>query len=84
MFGRSQSKGRSGSCSRNFQQAMSVQSHDASQSAQGFLCLLGGLLITFAKEILGPSWDAFSVISYLLQREYAGSPAGHPGFVPLK
>ena len=29
-----------------------VQSHDASQRSQGFLCLLGGLLIAFAKEIL--------------------------------
>ncbi|MGM9641421.1 MAG: glutamyl-tRNA amidotransferase, partial [Faecousia sp.] len=28
------------------------QSHDASQRTQGFLCLFGGLLITFAKEIL--------------------------------
>ena len=32
---------------------MSIQSHDASQRTQGFLCLFGGLLITFAKEILG-------------------------------
>lgn len=31
---------------------MSVQSHDASQRSQGFLCLLGGLLIAFAKQIL--------------------------------
>jgi hypothetical protein len=31
---------------------MSVQSHDASQRTQGFLCLFGGLLIAFAKEIL--------------------------------
>ena len=35
------------------QVAMSIQSHDASQRTQGFLCLFGGLLITFAKEILG-------------------------------
>lgn len=35
------------------QVGMSVQSHDASQRTQGFLCLFGGLLITFAKEILG-------------------------------
>ena len=34
------------------QVGMSVQSHDASQRTQGFLCLFGGLLITFAKEIL--------------------------------
>ena len=34
------------------QEGMSVQSHDASQRTQGFLCLFGGLLITFAKEIL--------------------------------
>ena len=34
------------------QVGMSVQSHDASQSSQGFLCLFGGLLIAFAKEIL--------------------------------
>ena len=31
---------------------MSIQSHDASQRTQGLLCLFGGLLITFAKEIL--------------------------------
>ena len=31
---------------------LSVQSHDASQRSQGFLCLFGGLLITFAREIL--------------------------------
>ena len=30
----------------------SIQSHDASQRTQGFLCLFGGLLIAFAKEIL--------------------------------
>ena len=35
------------------QVGMSVQSHDASQRTQGFLCLFGGLLIAFAKEILG-------------------------------
>lgn len=35
------------------QVGMSVQSHDASQRTQGFLCLFGGLVITFAKEILG-------------------------------
>ena len=29
-----------------------IQSHDASQRTQGFLCLFGGLLIAFAKEIL--------------------------------
>ena len=34
------------------QVGMSVQSHDASQRTQGFLCLFGGLMITFAKEIL--------------------------------
>ena len=34
------------------QVGMSVQSHDASQRSQGFLCPLGGLLIAFAKEIL--------------------------------
>lgn len=32
---------------------MSFQSHDPSQRTQGFLCLFGGLVITFAKEILG-------------------------------
>ena len=31
---------------------MSIQSHDASQRTQGLLCLFGGLLIAFAKEIL--------------------------------
>ena len=34
------------------QVGMSVQSHDASQRTQGFLCLFGGLVICFAKEIL--------------------------------
>ncbi len=34
------------------QVGMSVQSHDASQRTQGFLCLFGGLLIAFAQEIL--------------------------------
>ena len=34
------------------QVGISVQSHDASQRSQGFLCLFGGLLIAFAKEIL--------------------------------
>ena len=34
------------------QVGMSVQSHDASQRTQGFLCLFGGLMIAFAKEIL--------------------------------
>lgn len=34
------------------QVGMSIQSHDASQRSQGFLCLFGGLIITFAKEIL--------------------------------
>ena len=34
------------------QVGMSVQSHDASQRTQGFLCLFGGLLIAFSKEIL--------------------------------
>lgn len=34
------------------QVGMSIQSHDASQRSQGFLCLFGGLVITFAREIL--------------------------------
>lgn len=34
------------------QLGMSIQSHDASQRTQGFLCLFGGLIIAFAKEIL--------------------------------
>ena len=34
------------------QVGMSVQSHDASQRTQGLLCLVGGLIIAFAKEIL--------------------------------
>lgn len=34
------------------QVGISVQSHDASQRTQGFMCLFGGLLIAFAKEIL--------------------------------
>ena len=34
------------------QVGMSIQSHDASQRTQGFLCLFGGLMIAFAEEIL--------------------------------
>ncbi len=34
------------------QVGMSIQSHDASQRTQGFLCLFGGLLIAFAEDIL--------------------------------
>ena len=34
------------------QVGMSFQSHDPSQRSQGFLTLAGGLVITFAKEIL--------------------------------
>jgi hypothetical protein len=34
------------------QVGMSIQGHDASQRSQGFLCLFGGLIIAFAKEIL--------------------------------
>lgn len=32
---------------------LSIQSHDASQRSQGFLTLAGGVVIFFAKEILG-------------------------------
>ena len=35
------------------QVGMSIQSHDASQRTQGILCVFGGLLIAFSKEILG-------------------------------
>ena len=34
------------------QLGMSIQSHDASQRTQGILCVFGGLIITFSKEIL--------------------------------
>ena len=34
------------------QVGMSIQSHDASQRTQGILCLFGGLMIAFSKEIL--------------------------------
>lgn len=34
------------------QLGMSIQSHDASQRSQGMLCLFGGLIIAFSKEIL--------------------------------
>ena len=34
------------------QVGMSLQSHDPSQRSNGFLTLAGGLIITFAKEIL--------------------------------
>lgn len=40
------------SWTRVYQTGMSIQSHDASQRTQGFLCLFGGLLIAFAKELL--------------------------------
>ena len=39
-------------CDGGGQVGMSIQSHDASQRTQGFLCLFGGLMIAFAKEIL--------------------------------
>lgn len=39
-------------CDTIVQVGMSIQSHDASQRTQGFLCLFGGLMIAFAKEIL--------------------------------
>ena len=34
------------------QVGMSLQSHDPSQRSNGFMTLAGGLIITFAKEIL--------------------------------
>lgn len=34
------------------QVGLSLKSHDASQRANGFLTLAGGIIITFAKEIL--------------------------------
>ena len=34
------------------QVGMSIQSHDPSQRTQGILCLVGGLLVMFAKDIL--------------------------------
>ncbi|MEF9966899.1 MAG: glutamyl-tRNA amidotransferase [Longicatena sp.] len=34
------------------QVGLSLKSHDASQRANGFLTLAGGIVITFAKEIL--------------------------------
>ena len=42
------------------QVGMSIQSHDASQRTQGFLCLFGGLMIAFAKEILTAIWRGIS------------------------
>ena len=36
------------------QVGLSVKSHDPSQRANGFLTLAGGIIITFAKEILDP------------------------------
>ena len=35
------------------QVGLSLTSHDPSQRANGFLTLAGGIIITFAKEILG-------------------------------
>ena len=35
------------------QVGLSLQSHDPSQRSNGFLTLAGGIIITFAKEILG-------------------------------
>lgn len=34
------------------QLGLSIQSHDTQQRSQGILCMLGGLIIAFAKEIL--------------------------------
>ena len=34
------------------QLGMSIQSHDSSQRSQGMLCVFGGLIIAFSKEIL--------------------------------
>ncbi len=34
------------------QLGMSIQSHDASQRTQGMMCVFGGLIIAFSKEIL--------------------------------
>lgn len=34
------------------QVGMSLQSHDPSQRSQGFLCVVSGLIVIFAKEIL--------------------------------
>ena len=34
------------------QVGLCIQSHDASQRSQGFLCVFGGLVIYFAKDIL--------------------------------
>ncbi|MDE6280470.1 MAG: TrbC/VirB2 family protein [Oscillospiraceae bacterium] len=34
------------------QLGMSIQPHDASQRSQGMLCVFGGLIIAFSKEIL--------------------------------
>ena len=39
-------------CGKSMQAGMSIQSHDAGQRFQDFLCLFGGLVIAFAKEIL--------------------------------
>ena len=36
------------------QVGLSLKSHDPSQRANGFLTLAGGVIITFAKEILTP------------------------------
>ena len=36
------------------QVGLSFQSHDPSQRSNGFLTLAGGIVITFAKEILNP------------------------------
>lgn len=41
------------------QLGMSIQSHDASQRTQGILCVFGGLLIAFSKEILSATARLF-------------------------
>ncbi len=38
------------------QVGLSLKSHDPSQRANGFLTLAGGIIITFAKEILDNDW----------------------------
>ena len=57
------------------QVGLSFQSHDPSQRSQGFLTLAGGLVITFAKEILDP-------VSYTHLTKNRLSGKGQP--VPVK
>ena len=60
------------------QVGLSLKSHDPSQRANGFLTLAGGVIITFAKEIL--DFDYGVSLFEKIYQETAGVPEGTPVF----